>query len=178
MNLDKTGLTLFTILALLIAYIEYEPVKFNNTELPTKTVLDIDIKTFEMFNKKHDINKNLNRYWGLAEEVAIKETIIDDNNTIQITQPNGKNVLCINKSCYRLLGIHHNETISIVTMYNQDLKEKVKNYTTKEILESKIFIDKITHDTVEFVDLTTSQRWNFKIFDVNQTRYKPKEIKE
>lgn len=181
MNINKKSVALFVMLAAIIVYMEYEPSKLEDFTLPSKSILHFDETVFNMYHKKYDLVEDSNRYWGFEEDVSVDENLTDTNSSkeeTQVTQPDGKNVLCIEGSCYRLLGIHYNYKIPMVTLYNSDLKEKVKDYKTEDILESAIVINKIISNSVEFAEQNTTRKWTFKLFDINETKYKPKETEE
>ena len=186
MNINKKNTLLFALIAIVIIFIKYEPSKLDNYKLDSKAILYLDEVVFEMYHKKYDTNKDLNRYWGYskelsAEEIAMREKALNekiDKKKTKITYENGKNVLCIIDSCYRLVGIHYNYRTPIVTLYNKDLKEKIKNYKKKDIIDKKVIVNNISSHEVEFINLETDEKYYFEQFDVNQTKYKPKEVQE
>ena len=181
MILNRKSIYAYVLTAIIIAYVQYEPSKDSNYELPSKSILTLDEKVFKAKEKKQIVDEDTNRFWGYKDETVADETLEDtstSNEQIKVTQPDGKNLLCIGESCYRLLGIHYNYKTPMVTLFNSSLKEKVKNYKQKEILESRIRIKKIYLNRVEFTDLLSEDKWEFNLFDVNQTKYKPKEIEE
>lgn len=181
MKINKKSILIFSILALLVTYMQCTSNRPTDYTLPNKSVLYLDETIFELYDKKFDTTKDLNRYWGFAKEKTLLEEK-DFNSTkakiTQVTKDKDKNVLCIKSSCYRLLGIHNNKEKTFVTLYNKDLKEKVKDYTRGETLELDILIADISSNSVIIKDLNSSRTWKFKIFDVNQTKYIPKEIEK
>lgn len=180
MKLTNKNLGIFAFIALLIIYAEYSTSKFESYTLPSKSILHLNENLFNSYTKQYKIDKDLNRYWGFKKEV-LEEDKSEDNNSktiIQITKKKNQNVLCIDSSCYRLLCIHYNTKEALVTLYNKNLKERVKDYKIKESLEHDIVVKSIRSHSVEFIDLNTSRSWKFKIFDVNQTKYIPKEIEK
>ena len=145
---------------------------------PQKEILDLDKTIFEMYQKQYNIVNSQNTYWGIKEDIEILPDIKDLNITTKLTLvTKNKNVICIEQSCYRLLGIYQDKGVFSVSLYNKDLKYKIKTYIKKEQLELDVIVSDIKQNKVEFLDINSTRRWNFKIFDVNQTKYKPKDIK-
>jgi len=181
MNFNKKGLLLFLIIAMVIIYIEYENNNLKKYELPSKSILYLDENIFKMYSRKYDTDRDLNRFWGFPKDKKELTTELNQENNItkkNINVIQNYNSICIEKSCYRLLGIHYNYKIPMISLYNKDNKEKVKDYRVEEMLELNITVNKITENSVEFKELTKERKWIFKLFDVNQTKYKPKEIEE
>lgn len=178
MNLNRRNILTFSLFLLLVFFMEYKSAKFDKFELPSKTVLSLDDKIFDMFKQKYKTNRDFNRYWGFSEEKAKMD--IKENNTttrlLKVTKKEGENRLCIASSCYRLLGIHYINSNAIVTLYNKKFKKRVKDYSLHETLEANITIDAISSHSVLFKELNSSRSWKFKLFDVNQTKYKPKDV--
>ena len=174
MKLNKKKIATIFLFVVLIVFIEYQPLKLDKFELPSKAIHNLDQELFNIHNTQYATNIDFNRYWGFAiDKIDIK---VEEEVLFNITQPDGENILCIKSSCYRLLGIYHDKEKSVITLYNQKLKEKVKDYTTTDILESKIKIDNISANKVYLKEINGTREWKFKIFDVNQTKYIPKDI--
>lgn len=180
MKQNKKLFILFTFLIIVIFFLNYEFLESKKNELPSKSVLSFDKKVFEQFHKKFDINQSTNRYWGIAEDAVVEEEILELNSSkqTQVSKEEGSNVLCISESCYRLIGVHQDKESTCVSLYNKNLKERVKDYRENEILEEDIIVKSIDSNRVLFAELNTTRVWNFKIFDVNQTKYKPKVIEQ
>lgn len=191
MKIDKNSVLLAMILAVIIVFIQYEHSKLKDHKLPSKAISSFDETVFDFYHKKYDTDKSLNQYWGYKKELTASEKEAmekaakdaelkakDDAKRTKVTKPNNENVLCISESCYRLLGVHYKYKTPMITMYNKDLKEKTKNYKNKDLVGLVVRINKIYSNKVEFENLETKEKYYFEQFDVNQTKYKPKEINE
>ena len=156
---------------------QYNISDISTYKKPQKEILDLDKTIFEMYQKQYNIVNSQNTYWGIKDGIEILSDIKDLNITTKLTLvTKDKNLLCIEKSCYRLVGIHQDKGLFSVSLYNKDLKHQIKTYVKKEKLELNIIISDIKQHKVEFLDINSSRKWDFKIFDVNQTKYKPKDI--
>jgi len=179
LNIKKQNLIIFLLLLITVFFLKYEFKDEGNYKLPIKNIFYIDEEVFNMYNKHYDIEKKRNIYWGFSKKISIDEVVNEksfDADEIIVSQKEGDNVLCIESSCFRLIGIHHNAKVSSVTLYNKDFKEKVKVFTANSMLKNSIIVGKIESHKILFKDLNSSREWQFEIFDVNDTKYKPKEI--
>lgn len=179
MNLNKRHVSIFFFFLLLVFFMQYKSSKFTEYKLPSKTVLSLDTKVFNMFSKRYETDKDFNPYWRFSKEkvdLLTKEKNTTTAELLNVTKKKGENRLCIASSCYRLLGVYLTNSSAIVTLYNKGLKKRVKEYSLHDTLESNITIDSITSHSVLFKELNSSRSWKFKLFDVNQTKYKPKDV--
>jgi len=176
MNLKKKIL-LSLLLSLGVIFMQYESSNQKNFTLPQKTLLSIDEKVFLNFSKNYDVNRELNRYWGFQKEKSEQKELVELNatKTTQVEKTKGQNQLCIENSCYRLLDIHYRGSKAMITLYNANATQKIKEYSLHEELEANVSIQNITSSSVLFQEAATPKTWKFTIFDVNETKYKPKE---
>ncbi len=177
MNLNKKYIFLFSFLVLTVIFVQYETSNTKEFKLASKSLQTLDEKAFEQLMKKYETNREFNKYWGFSKEkIKIVENVEENltSKSLEVTKKDGQNLLCITSSCYRLLGIYHKKDSSIVTLYNKNLKEKIKDYQQNDILESGIKIETILTNRVIFKEINSTRSWEFKIFDVNQTKYEPK----
>ena len=172
MNINKKILSIYLAIFLFVFYNTYKSMHQNRYNLPSKAILSFTDKPFLEYQTIYSTDGDFNHYWGFPKDIATIIIKKDTNNTkkTQVIQPNGKNILCIKKSCYSLIGIYNNQ----VTLYNKDTKPKIQDFTKDEKINNIIKITKITSHKVFFKELTSKQNFIFKIFDVNQTKYKPK----
>lgn len=184
MSINKKRVFLFAFIALVIIFFEYSSSSPKAYKLPSSNILHLNKNVFNSYSRTYLINKDLNKYWGFLEEKKLKKnldknkTLLDKKTEVKVMQEKDTNVLCVQESCYRLLGIHHEKNRYFATMYNKDFDEKVQDYQTHENLGYGIVIKKIRLHSVEFLDENSTRRWGFKIFDVNKTKYKPKELEK
>ncbi|MEA3521616.1 MAG: hypothetical protein U9R50_01435 [Campylobacterota bacterium] len=127
---------------------------------------------------QYDENISQNFHWGLpqAKPTLLQETneTILKSTLVKVEKKEHQNLLCIEESCYRLLSIARTDQDYEAILYNANKKKKIKAYHLNTFLEKGIFIDDISNFKVSFEDNSSQRKWQFKIFDVNQTQYKPK----
>lgn len=179
--MSKQNISLLAILLLIVFYAEYEFFDSKDYKLPSKIVEEFDANIFKMYSQEYNASVDANPFWGFAKEIVVSDDVNETNTSTyqtEVTQEEGKNVLCISASCFRLLGIYHKGANLSITLYNKDLKEKIKAYSASDTLQDGIVVDTIHMHEVILKDVNSSREWHFKIFDVNQTKYKPKENQE
>jgi len=180
MKLSNKVMLFYLIITLIIVYVEFNSSILKEYKLPSKSVLTLNKKIFGIYQKESSTVGNLNEIWGVSREIIVVDTnesnLSKASKITEVIKEKKKNVLCIKKSCYRLLGVHYNKKRAFVTLYNKNLKEKVKDYKIKDNLESNIFVKNITLNHVDFKEINSTREWSFETFDVNQTKYLPKEI--
>ena len=179
MKTINKSILLFILIALLIIYSEIAPPDVTSFQKPPRDIATLNEDALSHFTKSLELERGFNRFWGF-KPVEKKEA--DDATkkvVVKVTNDRDKNILCIEKSCYRLIGIFQTEGERMITLFNSDLKKKLKIYTTDDVIDANITIKSIADTLVEFEDMSDEKRkWHFKIFDVNQTKYKVKEIEE
>ncbi len=181
MQLNKKTLTISIVLILAVFFMEYDTTDTDTNKRPPKTVQALSDNIFEMFHKIYDTNNTSSIYWGFKKTKTKQEeqnTTKSNQKTFNVTKKKNENLLCIEESCYRLLGIYSKSENSYITLYNKKLKNKINSYKEKETLEKSIIVATINTHDVLFADTNTSRQWKFEIFDVNATAYKPKEPKQ
>ena len=152
---------------------------------PTKEIAVVKKKSSVLYSKnlfsdwfkQYDENKSRNKCWGLPEykcKVIMKEDI-NKTKEVEVIYKKRENVICIEKSCYRLLAIKNIEEKFEAILYNAKVKDKIVQLKKNDLFESTIYIDDISSNNVEIRDKQTDRKWNFTLFDVNATKYKPKE---
>jgi hypothetical protein len=164
-----------------VFYSEYEFFDSKDYNLPSKAIEEFNENIFKMYSKEYNTSVDTNPFWGFAKQIIVSDSINEASNPTcqtEITQKAGTNILCIASSCYRLLGIHYKNSKVSITLYNKDMKERIKIYNELDFLQDGVVVDKISSYAVDLKDINSGRKWYFKIFDVNQTKYKPKEIEE
>lgn len=121
--------------------------------------------------------------WGIfpkkVKKVKKEENLSKENNTIQPVKVTLKEkTLCIEKACFRLLGLFQKEQQEYASFYNENSKEKVKAFLVGDIIDSSIQIQSIMKKSIVFSDINSTREWHINLFDVNSSKYKPKDFKE
>lgn len=178
MKAIKKSTFLFILIAISIVYSAIAPPDVTSFQKPPKDIAVLGEETFSLFAIRLELDREFNRFWGFnpVEKKAEDEA---QKAVVKVTNDRDKNILCIEKSCYRLIGIFQTEGEKMITLFNSELKKKLNSYTTDDVIEANITIKSIADTLVEFEDISDEERkWHFKIFDINQTKYKVKEIEQ
>lgn len=181
MKISRRTIIVFLLLCIAVFFMQYDFFKSNTFRLPPKSIHFFDKNIFDTYKEEYNTSIDTNPFWGFAQDMSkfkekneTKTTILD----INVTQKEGTNVLCIVNSCYRLIGIYYNNTNARITIFNKTFKTKIRDYRLHDILQDGIAVSKITSTKVFFEDVNSTRKWHFELFDVNSTKYKPKEIQE
>ena len=169
----------FALIVVLLAYNFYAETK--------RAVADKAIKPFHnqiitMYQEQFDTNQTYGYLWGiqdLQQKSDVNETVErQDTNTsiLAVTQEKGK--ICIAENCYRFLGFYYKAGVPYISFYSKKFKKGLKDFTLKETLDKTLYIKEIKQNRLFIADTNTSREWQFQLFDVNATKYKPKENNE
>ncbi len=175
---NKKQLLIYISVLIIIIVNQYSLSKDIEYSKMDKEILDLNTTIITMHQIQYETDDNLDIYWNFSskKKEPVVKPIEKINNIISIEKIKNKNILCIEKSCYRLIGIYQQRNTLIISLYNSKLKIKLKTFNINDKLESTVLISNIQSNTIEFSDLNSTRKWYFKTFDVNQTKYKPKEI--
>ena len=175
---NRKPLLLYLAVVLLTIFFAYDFYDDTQRTVTGRTIKELRSDTIKMYKEKFDMNKAFGYLWGIKES-ADALTQDDSNTTNDILQVKKKGgALCIEKECYRLLGIYHKGKVPYVSFYSKKFKNGLQDFTLNERLDKTIYIKGIKHAEVVIADENSSREWKFKFFDVNATKYKPKENNE
>jgi len=177
MDFNKNKIFLFTLFAFVVVLTQYESPNHKEYKLAGKSILHLDEKVFENFSKRYNEKGEFRNYWGFKEK-KVPKRIKDKNSTAKFTivqQKKNQNTICIEEMCFSFLGVYSQNQNKFASFYTSKAKEKVKDYIKNDILYMNIYIKDIKQDRLTIADYNTTREWNFTLFDVNQTKYKPKE---
>ena len=170
------GMSIF--FGVLFAYHNFDKNKDNITTQKTIEILMKD--KIKVFTETFDINDSMGYIWGI-KDVQIK---VEDENKSKISNPvqqiikQGKNNICIDKKCYRFLGFYYKKNVPYVTFYSKEFPKGIKDFTLHEKITNTLVVDKIIYNKLFLTNENNTAKWHFKLFDVNVTKYKPKDINE
>ena len=168
---------LYLLLLLLIVFFEY---KKSENKLLNGSVYDYKIEEnraleelFLSYTDNLNIDFDLDGQWGIAKrEKEVKES----ERTEQVHVRVKEKTLCIEQECFRLLGLFQKEQHHYASFYNKNSKEKVKEFLVGEIINRSIKIKTIMKKSVIFEDINSTREWHMRLFDVNSSKYKPKDF--
>jgi len=179
---------IFILLYLLNIYIDYIPL--NQKRKVYLKDLDISIV---------DINKTVwvdtNNFfstsfhdWGLKKssllkkrEKNIKEKSKKDNKLLKIKDKNfdiKNRVVCLDKECWEFMGIIKIGNSLGVTLLSKKKNSKLKTFKVGDLLLNNLKIIDINQETLLLLDMKKNKKISLKLFDVDISKYKPKNVKE
>lgn len=162
---------------LVIIYEQYTLEDKHSYEKPPTYFKELDSKVFETALKQPNTKKAIAHLWGMQETSHYMQKIEDQKDkvkeTSQLLITQDKNSLCIEKSCYRLLGFYK-QNRAYVSFFNKDLEPKIITITLGDTLNSHVELTSIKDNVITLSECNTTRSWEFKLFDVNATKYQPK----
>ncbi len=181
---NRTWVLLYVLVLVLIVFFEYkkdDTTLTQNANMHYKLEKNQELDSFLLsYVKIVENNITLNKLWKIVPKKVKVKPKVEDNKTkeIQLIEVTLKNkTLCIEKECFRLLGIFQKSKHKYASFYNEKSKERVKEYLVGESLYASIKIKSIVKKRVVFSDTNSTREWNINLFDVNSSKYKPKEFK-
>jgi len=167
----KTIAIIIPIIMFLIYYFEYR--QPTSSPFPTAEKTLNKLNTSALTHHMQEINrtKEINKLWGIKEKP--KTTLPQKENAITVKQEG--TTLCIEKSCFKLLGVISEHNQSYASFYNADNEPKIQNIREGELLHTHITLSQLTHNNITLMETNSSRQWSFKLFDVNISKYQPKE---
>ena len=83
--------------------------------------------------------------------------------------------ICIKNSCYSFLGIIKNKNRLSFSLFNVNQKPMIQEFYKLDTIEDRIKITDIQNYSITIEELNSSKKWKLKMFDINISKYKPKE---
>jgi len=178
---SRVWILLYVVLLLLIFFWEFKTKEYapqastlytfemeNNSELA---------KLIETYTQPLDVNGVSNQQWGIVFKKVKKEVKVKELNTTKLTEVTLKDkTICIEKGCFKLLGIFRGTQGYKVSFYEAKAKEKIKEFSKGEIMKKPIRIKNIRHNEVVLSEINSTREWGLKLFDINSSQYKPKDF--
>lgn len=127
--------------------------------------------------KPLEFNLNNNERWGIFfKKVKEVPKLKDENKTKLVDVTLKEKTLCIEKECFRLLGVFSEQGSYQASFYNEKAKEKLKRFSKGEFMLESLYVKKIRDNEVSLAELNTTREWKIKLFDINSSQYKPKDF--
>ena len=127
--------------------------------------------------KPLELTLNNNEKWGIVfKKVKEVPKLKDEKKTKLVEVTLKEKTLCIEKECFRLLGVFSEQGSYQASFFNEKAKEKLKRFSKGEVMQERIFVKEIRHNEVSLAELDSIRQWNIKLFDINSSQYKPKEF--
>ena len=174
---------LYLLLLILIVFFEY---KKSDTKPLNSSIYNYKIKEnkaleelFLSYTNSSNIDFDIDSQWGIAKKkkkIAEKKTTKESNVTKQVKVTLKEKTLCIEQDCFKLLGLFQKEKQHYASFYNKNSKKKVEVFSEGEVLKASVQIKNIKNNYIIFSDINSTREWSIHLFDVNSSKYKPKEF--
>jgi len=179
---NKFYILVYILLAFMTFFIAYNFYTTKNRQVNKKTILNLKNNAFSRYKEDFNMSRNFGYIWGLqnqqvkVDENETNETAVIATKILTVTQ--NKSSLCVKKDCFRFLGLFYKKNRPYISLYNKSFKHKINDFTIGENIAYTLYIKEIEHNEALLGDTNSSREWKFKLFDVNTTKYKPKDINE
>ena len=175
---------LYVALLLLIAFFEFSKtdnksgsLPLNHYKIEENKVLD---GLIEEYTKPLSLTSVSDKQWGIVpkkvKKVKKEENLTKETPKVLVTLT--KQTLCIEKECFKLLGIFARGKQHYASFYHKESKKPVQEFLAGERINRSIKIKTIMKKSIVFADINSTREWNINLFDVNSSKYKPKEFEE
>lgn len=176
---SRVWIFLYVLLLLLLFFWEFQTREYPpqssrlyTYEIQKNSRLD---QLIQAYMQSSEADGGFNEQWGIVFKKVKKEPI--ELNTTKLTEVTLKDkTICIEQMCFKLLGIFYQNDSSYASFYNKNSKEKVHAFLEEEILNSSIKIKSIVQKNIFFEDVNSTRKWKMTLFDINSSKYKPKEF--
>ncbi|HIP13645.1 MAG TPA: hypothetical protein EYG73_13135 [Arcobacter sp.] len=177
---NSVWILLYVTLLIAVVYFEYKnsnKITSDSSVHKYKIEQNKRLDTYVLeYIKSLSLTSVSDKQWGIVFNKVKKE---ENNETKRLTVIVKDKTLCIEEKCFRLIGLVFDDKKKYqVSLFNKNLKNKIKLFRVNETVVSTVCIKKITQRMVSFVDKNSSRTWKIKLFDINTSKYKPKDIKE
>jgi len=178
---NSIWILLYLLILLLIVFFEYNK---SNNKIQNTSVYEYKIEEnkalkilFLEYMKESNISFDIDSQWGIVKKkTEEKNSTKELNVTKEVSVTLKENTLCIEKNCFKLLGIFTEDNKEMASFYAKESKEKVQQFLVGEIMSVTIKIKSIMKKNVIFKDINSTREWQMKLFDVNSSKYKPKDF--
>ena len=179
---SKLWILLYLLVLILIVFFEFQTTqKSSKLNEHRRYAIEENMalnRHIDEYGARVEQNISMRKLWGIKPKKVEKpkeEKKVDENVTKAVAVTLKKKILCIEKNCFRLLGIFVDKEV-YATFYNKEKKIKVETFKVNDILDLSIKIGKIEKNSILFSDINSTREWNIKLFDINSSKYKPKEF--
>ena len=172
---------MFLLIILMVEFLDFKAIEQvdinNNYSIDKNEKID---KLFTEYTNQLIENNRSNQLWGIVIKKSkdVKLTV-ENNKTKEIKLVDviqKRDELCVEKNCFKLLGIFTENGHAVASFYNSESKDKLRVFSRIDIIDKSIYIESIVDNRILFKDENSTREWSMKLFDINSTKYKPKEL--
>ena len=174
---NSIGVVLYVALLGLVVFFEYRKNDHRGEALLAHNYkIEENIALNELFlDHIKPLESITNKQWGVTVEK--REEKIDKKRIPFVSVIPKEKKICIKNSCYKLLGIMKKRNRWSLSLYNKKQKPIIKEFYKFDIIEDSVKITDIENFKITIKELNSTQHWELKMFDINVSKYKPKENK-
>ncbi len=181
--MQRSKLYFYLIYLLLAVLVVLWSVNFYRSKpLPQtqKTIAELNEKVWDHYLNPIETNCSIRHIWGLKPKApkspknppkVVKPKETSHKPTVK------KREICLDKICYRLLGLYEKNQQYRAVFYTNNPKyphAKIKEYHQGDLLFDHIYIKEISLSEIVLEDKLSQELWDFQVFYVNPNKYKPK----
>jgi len=111
-----------------------------------------------------------------VKEIIRKKDNKEMNNTAGVEITIKDRGFCINQECYKILSIMDVNNVSHISLFSLSDKKNIYLNTNTELVKNIKF--KVKDNVITLIDMNSSKEFKIDYFDVNLSKYKPKENKK
>lgn len=179
---NKIAYLLYVFVCFMVVLLTYNFYAQTKRTITDKTIKPLSSHTIKMYQEQFDTNQTFGYLWGIQEpkqKIDIKKTVsVKDTNTTILAVTQEKDKICIAENCYRFLGIYYKANVPYISFYSKKFKKGLQDFSLHQTLDKTLYIKDIKHNRLFLADKNSTREWRFHLFDVNATKYKPKENNE
>lgn len=173
---------LYVIIVILSIFSEYKYSSNLKYESQQKKIYKFqNEKVLSNYSYYFDQNITYGIFWDMENEELLLKNGQDSSKQqkkFKIKFDSTKDSICINTSCNKLLAVKFIEKEPYVIFYNETLNKKIFSLKKGDLLDDYLRVEDILNTKVVIKEPETDNSWTIKLFDVNQTKYLPKDKNE
>jgi hypothetical protein len=162
--------------AALLGYRFYAPVPYTGS---ARAIAQPDDRIWRHYLAPLDVNGSYAYVWGMKTPEKREENATrspeESNATKRSEVVLEGHTVCIEGVCFRLLGVYYENASPFAMFYSDIFERGLRAMTRGECLHDAVCIGRITPNRVTMEERNGSRSWAFELFDVNATKYKPKD---
>jgi len=175
MKLNKQ-LLLYIVLSIVSYIVFYDFFDMKSYETSQKDIVQLNNKLWEDKTKLYVAHIDYNSLWIKEQKQNDKKQKVFKGKCHISKQGS---LICIDKECFNLLAIVKKNGINYATFYAESFPANhIEMFAKNTFLYKDIVIFDITNDSISLYKKDTQQSWKFFLFDVNISKYKPKDSNE
>jgi len=182
---NKIVYSLYAIVSLIVVLFAYK--WYGNSEKITKqkTIKSLNTKIIQTYQQQFDTNRSIGYIWGIDDDkkkidtnATEKTKTTRETKQVKLLIKQEEKKICIDKNCYRFLGIYYKAKTPYITFYSKSFTKGLEDFKLHQTLDKTVYIKDINANTLFLADKNSTRKWQFQLFDVNVTKYKPKDTNE